>query len=88
MALLAQALELPEGFLEQRFSRPVANVRAVHYLRGQPSDPAKGIFGVGAHLPAALLHSSTPAISQKSSQVCVGLGPTLLVSQESQIKSP
>ena len=50
VALLGHALELPEGFLEQRFSRPVANVRAVHYLQGQPSDPAKGVFGVGARI--------------------------------------
>jgi isopenicillin N synthase-like dioxygenase len=48
VALLARALALPEGFLEARFSRPIANVRAVHYLAGQRSDPGQGIFGVGA----------------------------------------
>lgn len=45
------ALGLPKGFFDERFSKPVANVRAVHYLEGQPSNPAAGIFGVGARAP-------------------------------------
>ena len=45
------ALGLPKGYFDERFSRPVANVRAVHYLEGQPSDPEAGIFGVGETSP-------------------------------------
>lgn len=48
LRLLALALDLPVSFFDERFSRPIANVRAVHYLEGQPSNPDKGIFGVGA----------------------------------------
>ena len=48
LRLLALALELPGGFFEERFAAPIANVRAVHYLQGQPSNPDQGIFGVGA----------------------------------------
>ena len=52
------ALGLPEGFFAERFSRPVANVRAVHYLEGQPSNPEAGIFGVGeAHLSIHIMLS-------------------------------
>ena len=47
VTLLAMALDLPASFFEERFSRPVANIRAVHYLEGQPSNPEAGIFGVG-----------------------------------------
>ena len=51
VTLLALALGLPGGFFEERFSKPVANVRAVHYLAGQPSKPEAGIFGVGKAAP-------------------------------------
>ena len=51
VTLLAMALGLPGGFFEERFSKPVANVRAVHYLEGQPSKPEAGIFGVGEAAP-------------------------------------
>ena len=47
VTLLAMALDLPASFFEERFSRPVANIRAVHYVEGQPSNPEAGIFGVG-----------------------------------------
>jgi len=47
VTLLAIALGLPSSFFDERFSRPVANIRAVHYLKGQPSNPEAGIFGVG-----------------------------------------
>ena len=51
VTLLAMALGLPKGFFDERFSTPVANVRAVHYLEGQPSNPEAGIFGVGETVP-------------------------------------
>jgi hypothetical protein len=47
VTLLAMALDLPATFFEERFSRPIANIRAVHYVEGQPSNPEAGIFGVG-----------------------------------------
>ena len=47
LKLLAIALDLPANYFEERFSSPVANIRAVHYLQGQPSNPEAGIFGVG-----------------------------------------
>lgn len=50
LRLLALALDLPAEFFNERFSRPVANIRAVHYIAGQPSNADQGIFGVGALL--------------------------------------
>ena len=60
LRLLALALELPGGFFEERFAAPIANVRAVHYLQGQPSNPEQGIFGVGAQPLSPLFPAHCP----------------------------
>lgn len=56
------ALGLPRGFFDERFSKPVANVRAVHYIEGQPSNPEAGIFGVGKAAPPVETSAATVAV--------------------------
>ena len=68
VTLLAMALGLPQGFFDERFSRPVANVRAVHYLEGQPSNPEAGIFGVGE--AASLVGVSAAAVAIPCPSAC------------------
>lgn len=74
LRLLALALDLPAGFFEERFSRPVANIRAVHYIAGQPSNAEQGIFGVGA----AISFPSIPELresTQKQENCVIGRIP-------------
>ncbi|CAL8464781.1 g4316 [Coccomyxa elongata] len=71
LRLLALALDLPADFFNERFSRPVANIRAVHYIAGQPSNADQGIFGVGPHTDwGALTILATD--NERGLQICVG----------------
>lgn len=74
LRLLALALDLPAGFFEERFSRPVANIRAVHYIAGQPSNAEQGIFGVGAAISSPSI-PKLPESRQKQKDSIIGRSP-------------
>ena len=46
--LLALALNMPEDYFNQSFTKPIALIRLLHYNE-TPSDPAAGILAAGAH---------------------------------------
>ncbi|CAI9100434.1 OLC1v1037543C1 [Oldenlandia corymbosa var. corymbosa] len=54
--IMALALDLDEGFFyqHQMLGKPIATLRLLHY-EGRISDPAKGIYGAGAHTDFGLL---------------------------------
>lgn len=46
--LVAEALQLPPDFFEQYFTRPLHQLRLLHYA-GIKSSVEKGVYGCGAH---------------------------------------
>lgn len=49
--LLAMALRLPRDFFDDKFVRPMAFLRPLHYNE-EPSDPEGGLFAAGANADA------------------------------------
>ncbi|KAK9829658.1 hypothetical protein WJX72_007150 [[Myrmecia] bisecta] len=54
LRLIALALDLPADWFADKFDKPAANIRCVHYVE-DANDPDKGIFGVGAHTDWGML---------------------------------
>jgi len=52
--LLAMALDLPEDWFDQYFTRPLTALRPLHYS-AELSDPAKGKFAAGEHSDYGML---------------------------------
>lgn len=48
LILMAQALQLPDDYFQERFKNPLLILRPIHYT-AEESLPDQGILGAGAH---------------------------------------